>query len=84
MKINISRYIIRDTLSQLISNINIWHSVMILVKIYYKTDNKKLLAIVKAIKTKRCYLKIDRFEDLILINTNIFSKFRFIKNVSSR
>ena len=67
-----------------------WHPVayfsrkMISVEIQYKTHDAKLLAIVKAFKTWRHYLKGCKHEVLILTNHNNLRRFMDTKNLSSR
>ena len=57
---------------------------MILVKIWYKTHNGKLLAIVKAFKTWRPYLEGCKHEVLIFTDHNNFRYFMDRKSLSSR
>ena len=45
---------------------------MIFTKIYYKTQNNKLLAIFQIFKTWKYYLKGDKYKVLIFINYNNF------------
>ena len=67
-----------------------WHLVaffskkMILTKTWYKTHNGKLLAIVKAFKIWRHYLKGCKHKVLIFTDYNNFCCFIDIKNLSSR
>lgn len=69
-------YAIGDILSLLTLESGQWHFVaffsrkMIPAKIWYKTHNQKLLAIVKNFKTWRYYLEGYKFKVLIFTNHN--------------
>ena len=84
-------YAIGAVLSQLtLDNLGQWHLVafysqkMILGKTWYKTHNSELLAIVKAFKTWRHYLKGCKHEVFVLINQTNLRRFIDIKSLSSR
>lgn len=55
---------------------------MILIKTRYKTDDNKLLAIIKAFKTWHHNLKDCKHKVFILINHNNIYQFINIKNLS--
>ena len=57
---------------------------MILTETWYKTYNSELLAIVKAFKTWRHYLKGCKHEFLVLIDHNNFRHFMDTKSLGSR
>ena len=57
---------------------------MIPVEIRYETHNSELLAIVKAFKTWRHYLKSCKPEVLVLTNHNNLRRFIDTKSLSSR
>ena len=71
-------------------NLGQWHLVgffskkMISAKIWYKTHNSKLLAIVEAFKIWRHYLKGCKHEVLILTNHNNLCCFMHTKSLSSK
>ena len=72
---NILKYTIGEVFSQLtLDNLGQWHSIsffsqkMILAKIKYEIYNNKLLAIVKAFKTRKHYLKGSQYKFLMLTN----------------
>lgn len=57
---------------------------MIPVKIWYKTHNGGLLAIIEAFKTWQHYLESCKYEVLMLIDYNNFRRFIDMKNLSSK
>ena len=57
---------------------------MISAKIWYEIYNNKLLAIVKAFKTRRHYFKSCNHEIFVLTNHNNFYHFIDTKNLSSK
>ena len=57
---------------------------MIPAKNWYKTHDKKLLAIVEMFKTWRHYLEGCKYEVLVLTNHNNLQHFMDIKNLSSK
>ena len=57
---------------------------MILAETWYETHNKELLAIVKAFKTWKHYLKGCKYEVLMLIGQNNLQRFMDTKNLSSK
>ena len=85
-----SEYAIGGVLSQLTNDLSRWHPLayfmrkMIPAKIWYKTYNGKLLAIVEAFKTWRHYLEGCKHKILILTNHNNLWQFMDTKSSSSR
>ena len=83
-------YAISGVLSQMTSETGQWHSVayylrkMIPAKMRYKTHNAELLAIVKAFKNWRYYLKSCQYKVLVLTDHNNLRRFMDTKNLSSR
>ena len=86
-----SSYAICGVQSQLTwNNLGQWHPVafyiwkMISAKTWYKTHNGELLAIIKALKTWRHYLKGCKHEVLVLTNHNNLCRFMDTKSLSFR
>ncbi len=91
IEMDISRYAIGEILGQLTSdNSDQWHLVayysrkMIFVKTWYKTHDRKLLAIVEVFKTWRYYLESCKHEVLVLTDDNNLPRFMNTKILSSR
>ena len=88
---DVSGYAIGGSLSQLtLDNLSQWHPVafssqkMIPAETWYKTHNGELLAIVKAFKTWRHYVKDCKHKVLVLIDHNNLRRFMDIRSLSSR
>ncbi len=88
---DVSGYAISRIFSQLtLDDLDWWYLVaffswiMIPIEIWYKTHNKKLMAIVEVFKTWRYYLEGCKHEVLIFTDHNNFQCFMDTKNVSSR
>lgn len=86
-----SGFVISKIVSQLtLDSLGRWHLVafflpkMIPTKIRYKTNNRKLLAIVEALMTWRHCLEGCKYEGLILTDHNNLQCFMNTKNLSSR
>ena len=85
---DLSGYAMSGLLSQLI-DLDRWHLVayyfqkMILAKTRYKTHNGELLAIVKAFKIWRHYLKSCKHKVLVLTNHNNLCRFMETKSLNS-
>ena len=89
VKTDTSGYAIGGILSQLTNDSGQWHLVayflrkIIPAKTWYKTYNGEFLAIVKAFKTWRHYLKSCKHEVFVLTDHNNFWRFIDTKNLSS-
>ena len=92
---NVSGYAIGRVFSQLTfdyltSDQGQWQSVayfwrkMIPAEMRYETHDSKLLAIIEAFKTWRHYLKVCKYEVLVLINYNNLWRFMGMKSLSSK
>ena len=88
---DVSGYAISGVFNQLtLLNLGRWHPMafytqkMIPAETKYETHNSKLLAIVKAFKTWRYYLKRSQHELLVLNNHNNLHYFRDTKSLSSK
>ena len=90
IEIDVSGYAIGGILSQLTPENGQWHLVaffsrkMIPAKIWYKTHNQELLAIVEAFKTWRHYIEDCKFEVFMLTDHNNVYRFIDTKSLSSR
>ena len=91
IEIDASGYAIGGVLSQLTSDnsgrchpIAFFSQKMILIETRYETYDSELLAIIKAFKTWRYYLKGFWHGILVLTNHNNFRRFIDIKNLSSK
>ena len=90
IKTDVSGYVIGSVLSQMTSETSQWYLVayylqkMIPAKTRYETHNAKLLAIVKAFKNWRHYLKGCQYKVLVLTDHNNLRWFMDTKSLSSR
>ena len=57
---------------------------MILIKTWYETHNRELLAIVEVFKTWRHYLEGCKYKVLVLTDHNNLQRFMDIKSLNSR
>ena len=85
------KYTIGKVLTQqTLDNLGQWHLIayylhkIIPIKTWYKTHDKKLLAIVKLLQTWQHYLKGCKHKVIVLTNNNNFYHFMNTKNLSFR
>ena len=89
IEINALDYVIGRILSQLtLDDLSRWHPITFflkrcLAKTWYETYNGELLAIVEAFKIWRHYLKVCKYEILVLTDHNNLQHFIDSKNLSS-